>query len=264
MAGTEFGRHERRKQNHCMIFPSSSPLKNGKGGSCLDSPAHFQIRTFAKGKKKAALPSAKPLSNEELIAQIMKKSGSDSPNNCSVRMVVEELQEREQQNESNKSSGSKKMQSKVSIVPLSTAIQTAVEKELDLVEISMDQDVPVIKVVKLSAVIYRSERNKRSGNKAGSALAEKEFQFKVQIADNDLARKLSQMTSFLDKGHRCAVRVRCPHWIARDDEETLERFLKRLKKEVEESDAKTTSSKIDMNEQRTVGKLYFERKVKKM
>mmetsp|Transcript_22076 Transcript_22076/g.28565 ORF Transcript_22076/g.28565 Transcript_22076/m.28565 type:complete len:288 (+) Transcript_22076:79-942(+) len=201
-----------------------------------------QKRSFARPARPAARPN-QPLSNEPLIVEIMKQSKKSSPDSVLVRLVVEEKF----------TEGGGERKSTVEVVPLSSAIQTAVELDLDLIAIALNQDVPVIKAADISAVVYRSKK-KHQENKS-SKLSEKEFQFKVSIAENDMIRKVEQMVGFLQKGHTCTVRVRCPGWMARQDGSRVETFLKKITKLVEE-DAKPTGSP-SVNEGKTVGILKF-------
>lgn len=148
----------------------------------LGLPYRLQIRSFALDAKRNGL------TNELLVATVMKKfPNAASSDDVQVRMILE-----------------KQGKSSSDVVPLTVAIQTAVEEDRDLVAVALDQEVPVIKVVALSALEYKARKKKP----ASSSLPEKEVQLKTGTEEGDLMRKVEQMVGYLQKGHRVKLRVR--------------------------------------------------------
>ena len=211
-------------------------------------PWSVQTRQFAKRSKRQEEAEVEVLANEQLIAQIMKNVDHSSPSDVSVRLVVEEKPQ----------SGEGKAKPSVSVVSLSAAIQTAVDLDLDLLAVALNQDIPVIKAASLSSVRYQSRKKKKEGASSKSSLAAKEFQFKVGIAENDLMRKLEKMKGFIDKGHLCTARFRCPGYIARNDEEALVEFVQKVVDRLG-GEGKTTGDP-SYNEQKTHAILKFMKK----
>lgn len=127
--------------------------------------------------------------NEALVAELVRDRGQ-SADQLQVRMIVE---------------GREGAPSQTSLVSLADAIQTSIEMDLDLIDISSNQDVPVVKVDSLKRLAYQKIRT--SAKKAADP-AEKELRFKPSIAEADMERKIDQMIGYLERGHRCAVQIR--------------------------------------------------------
>jgi translation initiation factor IF-3 len=177
----------------------------------IQSRPRIAIRGFAKQVKSNKTGM---LTNERLVATIMKNFANTSPEDVQVRMLLDK--------------GGK---STSDMVSLKEAIQIAVEEEKDMIEVSLGQEVPVIKVSSLASMEYQARKQKP----AASNLPEKEFQVKAGIGENDLLRKMAQMVSFLQKGHRCRVRIRAARRVlTRNPQavvETLEEVLQLVQKE---------------------------------
>jgi len=238
-------------------------------------PQQSIVRTFAKKRRASQQQEAAgPPANEELIAEIMKRANSNSPENVMVRLIIEQDNDDEQdqaEEEKDKKKSKGKRQS-VDIVTLSSAIQKAVELDMDLIGISLEQEVPVLKAARIASLMYQSRKKERKSQHKSAALPEKEFQFKVQIGENDLARRLKQMGTFLQKGHRCSVRARAARWMAGQDVTIVKTFLKKLEKSIVEDDATGAMAasgitivclSTDVNEEGTNGTSRFERKSSK-
>lgn len=189
----------------------------------------LQIRLFAK-QSKGSKKTISALTNEGLVAEIMKKFPyGTTPENVQVRMVLE-----------------KQGKSTNDIVSLKVAIQTAVDEDRDLVEVTLDQEVPVVKVVALSALEYQSRKKKAAG-----ALPEKEVQMKAAIADNDLLRKVDQMIGYLQKGHRVRVRIRGIRRVLLKNREAVADTLQQVLDLVQREEAGEFFNEPEFNEQRT-------------
>jgi translation initiation factor IF-3 len=85
------------------------------------------------------------------------------------------------------------------------ALQTAQERELDLVEISPDADPPVCKIVDWGKYNYQRTKQLQKNRKTTKSLDMKQIRFGLRIGAHDLAIKLDKVTKFLDAGHKVKV-----------------------------------------------------------
>ena len=171
----------------------------------LQSHQTQQQRLFAGGYKRKGGEKGKqdgPLRNEHLVRFLLKTNKASSADSVQVRLVVD------------KGAG---IPPETDVVSLQSAIDTANHIGLDLMEISLQQDIPVIKALDYSRLLFEQSKSSGSGKQkgggkkgkggGGSGLAVKEFKFKAGIADNDLERKTENMIKYLVKGHRCQVTI---------------------------------------------------------
>jgi translation initiation factor IF-3 len=124
------------------------------------------------------------------------------------------------------------------VMSLSEAIQLSIDQRKDLVEVSIDQDVPVVTVSSLTGIAYQSVKAKK-GNKAVNAASTqvKEVTMQAGIALNDLQRKVNDIVKFLDKGHTCIVTIRAGRRLTNENEhaamEAVRRVLPLLEDKIE-------------------------------
>lgn len=212
------------QSNICTSSIGAGPISLLSLPSTLqDGPASFlqphqsqQQRLFAGGYKRKGGGKGKqdgPLRNEHLVRFLLKSKKASSADSVQVRLVVD------------KGAGSPP---ETDVASLQSAIDTANDLGLDLMEISLKQDIPVIKALDYSRLLFeKSKQSKSSGGgkqkggkkgKGGSGgLAVKEFKFKAGIADNDLERKAENMIKYLVKGHRCQVTIIASRFRLRED-----------------------------------------------
>ena len=190
---------------------------------------HQQTRSFAKPRRNDNTNTT--LTNENLVKAIMMKFPSDSTaDDVQVRMVVDN-----------------QGQSTSSVVSLREAIQTAVENDKDLIEVAIQQEVPVVKVMALSSLAYQSKKQKQ----AATALPVKEIQLKAGIAENDLLRKVTQLIGYLEKGHKVKIRIRGTRKVLTINRNAVADTLEAILQMVQEQEAGETVNDPDFNEQRT-------------
>lgn len=172
-----------------MLYPGrvccgrSSALSFPIIASC---PVAVPIRAFAS--QEITTGNNPPLVNERLVAALVNQSRTRA-DALQVRLIMPKDVEQE---------------TKSKIVFLSEAIQLSLEHKKDLIGISIEQEVPVVKVECLKKLAYQAKKAK----KKVINLPEKEFRFKSGIADNDLQRKVNSAIQSLDKGHNCVVSIR--------------------------------------------------------
>ena len=190
---------------------------------------HQQTRSFARSRRDDNTNTT--LTNENLVKAIMIKFSSvTTADDVQVRMVVDN-----------------QGQSTSSVVSLKEAIQTAVENDKDLIEVALQQEVPVVKVMALSSLAYQSKKQKQ----AATALPVKEIQLKAGIAENDLLRKVTQLSGYLEKGHKVKLRIRGTRKVLTINRNAVADTLDAILQMVQEKEAGETVNDPDFNEQRT-------------
>ncbi len=96
------------------------------------------------------------------------------------------------------------------IVPLDAALETARQRDLDLVEIAPNANPPVCKLLDYSKFKYELQKKEKEAKKKqkDSAIEVKDITMKVMIDSHDLQIKLKQMREFLQDGDKVRVRIR--------------------------------------------------------
>jgi translation initiation factor IF-3 len=113
------------------------------------------------------------------------------------------------------------------IMTLTEAIRKSIDLEQDLVEISIAQETPVLKLGDKGSLEYKLLKKQQDNKKANNE-KEKNVRFKVGIAENDMDRKIRQACEYLEKGNIVAVQVRCPGYLARRDPGNAEKLVQRV------------------------------------
>ncbi len=85
------------------------------------------------------------------------------------------------------------------------ALELAVSRELDLVEISPNADPPVAKIVDWGKYNYQRTKALQKQKKNAKNPEMKQMRFGLKIGDHDLDVKLKKVTSFLEEGHKVKI-----------------------------------------------------------
>ena len=88
------------------------------------------------------------------------------------------------------------------VMPLATALQTAREKGLDLVEINGAAVPPIAKIIAYDKFRYqqeKKEKKQKAAQRAGSG--SKQIQISVREQKNDLLMKVGRIAEFFEEGH---------------------------------------------------------------
>lgn len=93
------------------------------------------------------------------------------------------------------------------IVPLQEALQEAREQELDLVEISGNQDPPVVKIIDFSKFKYEQAKKAKEAKKKQNVIHVKEIKMRPAIDAHDFEHKVKHAKEFLDKGDKVKFTV---------------------------------------------------------
>ena len=141
-----------------------------------------------------------------------------SPKDVQVRLVVDA-----------KERGQKSL---VEVVSLDEAIRTAVDRQVDLIGIQLNQEVPVVRATLLSKFQYQKsqaqdKKKAGGGNGDSSSKAIKRFRFRAGIDDHDLLRKVKDISKFLAKGQRCDFTILSKRWQSKEaGQELVDRIAK--------------------------------------
>lgn len=85
------------------------------------------------------------------------------------------------------------------------ALDTARERELDLVEISPDADPPVARIVDWGKFNYQRTKQQQKNRKNAKSLDMKQIRFGLRIGAHDLGIKLDRAAKFLQAGHKVKI-----------------------------------------------------------
>jgi len=88
------------------------------------------------------------------------------------------------------------------IIPIEDAIAIARGKELDLVEISSNQDPPVVKVIDFSKYRFEQLKKAKEAKKKQKIIHVKEIKFRPSIDTHDYTHKVNHAREFLEKGDK--------------------------------------------------------------
>lgn len=94
------------------------------------------------------------------------------------------------------------------IVPLSDAMQMAIDKELDLVKIAPTSNPPVCKIMDYGKYRYEQAKRVKEVRRHQHIVEIKEIRMSPSIGDNDFNVKLKSGQKFLHDGDRLKVTVR--------------------------------------------------------
>ncbi len=92
-------------------------------------------------------------------------------------------------------------------MPTSDALQMAYDDGLDLVEISSNGAVPIVKIMDFGKYKYEQKKRAAEARKNQKVVGIKEVWVKPFIEDNDLNIKMKKVFEFLDEGNKVKVAV---------------------------------------------------------
>jgi len=93
------------------------------------------------------------------------------------------------------------------ILSRTEALQMAMERELDLVEISPDANPPVVKIVDWGKYNYQRTKQQQKNKRNTKVLDLKQMRFGLKISDHDLGVKMRKVTDFLEAGHKVKLTI---------------------------------------------------------
>lgn len=90
--------------------------------------------------------------------------------------------------------------SMIGVLTVGEAMQIAVRKGLDLVELSPNAEPPVCRIMDYGKFKYEQNRKEREARKHQHAADMKEIKFHANVGDHDFETKVGHIRGFLDKG----------------------------------------------------------------
>ena len=94
------------------------------------------------------------------------------------------------------------------IVSTASAIERAVGKGLDLVEVAPDAEPPVCRIMDFTKYIFEAKRKQKLAKKKTVRTETKEIKLRPNIDPHDLGIKIEHIREFLDHGHKVKVTLR--------------------------------------------------------
>jgi translation initiation factor IF-3 len=94
------------------------------------------------------------------------------------------------------------------IYPIREALHVAMERGLDLVEVSPNARPPVCRLMDYGKFMYEKSRRDREARRAQKQVEIKEIQVRPKTAEHDVSFKMSRARKFLQEGNKIRVRVR--------------------------------------------------------
>ncbi|PKL16135.1 MAG: translation initiation factor IF-3 [Spirochaetae bacterium HGW-Spirochaetae-5] len=88
------------------------------------------------------------------------------------------------------------------VIALSAALAIAREKSLDLVEITANQELPVVRIIDYSKFKFDQIKKAKEAKKKQKIVHIKEIKMRPAIDDNDFTHKVNRAKDFLEKGDK--------------------------------------------------------------
>ena len=88
------------------------------------------------------------------------------------------------------------------VIALSAALTIAREKNLDLVEITANQELPVVRIIDYSKFKFDQIKKAKEAKKKQKVVHVKEIKMRPAIDDNDFTHKVNRAKDFLEKGDK--------------------------------------------------------------
>ncbi|MEA3489616.1 MAG: translation initiation factor IF-3 [Candidatus Omnitrophota bacterium] len=94
------------------------------------------------------------------------------------------------------------------VADISSAMEKAIDKGLDLVEVASNTDPPVCRIMDYSRYKYEQEKKKKLARKKQHITHMKEVRFKIRIDEHDYQVKLKRIKEFLTNRDKVRVSLR--------------------------------------------------------
>jgi translation initiation factor IF-3 len=93
-------------------------------------------------------------------------------------------------------------------MPLQMALDAAMDRKLDLVEVNPTAVPPVCKLLDFGRFQFEQSKKQRESSKAQKTVALKEVRFRPNVGEHDVAVKVHAIKEFLEAGNKVKVVVR--------------------------------------------------------
>ncbi len=97
---------------------------------------------------------------------------------------------------------------KQGVVPIETALDAARAANLDLVEVSPNQDIPVCKILDYGKLKFEERKKRNAAKKKQKSTDLKEIKMRPNIDTHDYEVKARSMTRFFESGDKVKVTLR--------------------------------------------------------
>ena len=97
---------------------------------------------------------------------------------------------------------------KQGVMPLAAALDAAREAAMDLVEVSPDQEVPVVKILDYGKLRFEERKKKAAAKKKQKSSELKEIKMRPNIDTHDYEVKSRSMARFFEAGDKVKVTLR--------------------------------------------------------
>jgi len=97
--------------------------------------------------------------------------------------------------------------SQLGILSRGEALQAAIDRDLDLVEISPEASPPVAKIIDWGKYNYQRTKQIQRNKRNTKTLDLKQMRFGLKISEHDLGVKLRKVTDFLQEGHKVKITI---------------------------------------------------------
>jgi translation initiation factor IF-3 len=94
------------------------------------------------------------------------------------------------------------------VVPLQKALQLAMERELDLVEVAPNANPPVCKIMDFGKFLYERAKKEREARKQQKQIEVKEIRLRPKTDDHHRTFKVRDARRWLEEGMKVKVRIR--------------------------------------------------------
>jgi translation initiation factor IF-3 len=94
------------------------------------------------------------------------------------------------------------------VMPTAAGLKLALEKELDLVEVSPNTNPPVAKILDYDKFRYQQEKQTREARKKIKKIVVKNIRLSVRIGDHDFNFRLKQANEFITEGNKVKIDIR--------------------------------------------------------
>lgn len=93
------------------------------------------------------------------------------------------------------------------VISTTDALELAMSRGLDLVEVADKEDPPVCKIMDYGKFKYQQQKRKQEAKKKQTVIQIKEVKFRPKTDEHDYQTKLKHIRRFLDDGDRCKVTI---------------------------------------------------------
>ena len=90
----------------------------------------------------------------------------------------------------------------VGVMKTEEALKLAMEKGIDLIEVTAEADPPVVRIISFDKFRYQKEKEVKRQRQEQKAKDLKHMRITPRMAENDLKVKAKKIAQFLEKGHR--------------------------------------------------------------